>query len=30
MFRRDPQAGSLYWLGHRDATGAYLDGGGAY
>jgi hypothetical protein len=21
-----PQAGSLYWLGHRDATGAYLDG----
>ena len=30
MFRRDPQAGSLYWLGHRDATGAYLDGGRAY
>jgi hypothetical protein len=30
MFRRDSQAGSLYWLGHRDATGAYLDGGRAY
>jgi hypothetical protein len=30
MFRRDPQAGSLYGLGHRDATGAYLDGGRAY
>jgi hypothetical protein len=30
MFRRDTQAGSLYWLGHRDATGAYLDGGRAY
>jgi hypothetical protein len=30
MFRRDPQAGSLYWLGHRDATGAYLDGGQRY
>ena len=25
-----PQAGSLYWLGHRDATGAYLDGGQTY
>jgi hypothetical protein len=30
MFRRDTQAGSLYWLGQRDATGAYLDGGRAY
>lgn len=30
MGRRDPQAGSLYWLGHRDATGAYLGGGRAY
>lgn len=30
MFRRDPQAGSLYWLGLRDAGGAYLDGGKAY
>lgn len=30
MFRRDPQAGSLYWLGHRDSTGAYLDGGQRY
>ena len=30
MFRRDTQAGSLYWLGHRDQTGAYLDGGKAY
>jgi hypothetical protein len=29
MFRRDSQAGSLYWLGHRDAAGAYLDGGRA-
>jgi hypothetical protein len=30
MFRRDTQAGSLYWLGLRDASGAYLDGGKTY
>jgi hypothetical protein len=30
MFRRDTQAGSLYWLGLRDGTGAYLDGGKTY
>jgi hypothetical protein len=30
MFRRDPQAGSLYWLGLRDKTGVYLDGGKNY
>jgi hypothetical protein len=30
MFRRDPMAGSLYWLGLRDNTGATLDGGKAY
>ncbi|PZQ50835.1 MAG: DUF1254 domain-containing protein [Rhodovulum sulfidophilum] len=30
MFRRDPGAGSLYWLGARDATGAWLDGGETY
>lgn len=30
MFRRDPQAGSLYWLGLRDADGEYLDGGQRY
>ncbi|HSY72464.1 MAG TPA: DUF1254 domain-containing protein, partial [Alloacidobacterium sp.] len=30
MFKRDPTAGSLYWLGLRDATGATLDGGKAY
>jgi hypothetical protein len=30
MFRRDPGAGSLYWLGLRDGTGAYLDGGKSY
>jgi hypothetical protein len=30
MFRRDAQAGSLYWLGLRDTTGAYLDGGKNY
>jgi hypothetical protein len=30
MFRRDPQAGSLYWLGLRDERGAYLDGGKTY
>lgn len=30
MFRRDPQAGSLYWLGLRDIDGDYLDGGHSY
>jgi hypothetical protein len=30
MFRRSPGAGSLYWLGVRDASGAYLDGGKGY
>jgi hypothetical protein len=30
MFNRMPGAGSLYWLGNRDATGAYLDGGKTY
>jgi hypothetical protein len=30
MFRRTPGAGSLYWLGLRDTTGAYLDGGKTY
>ncbi|MFJ9516953.1 DUF1254 domain-containing protein [Kitasatospora sp. NPDC101801] len=30
MFRRGAGAGSLYWLGHRDADGAYLDGGRTY
>ena len=30
MFRRDPQAGSLYWLGLRDVDGDYLDGDGLY
>jgi len=30
MFRRDPQAGSLYWLGLRDSSGHYLDGGKHY
>jgi hypothetical protein len=30
MFRRDEHAGSLYWLGLRDKTGAYLDGGESY
>jgi Sulfatase/Protein of unknown function (DUF1254)/Protein of unknown function (DUF1214) len=30
MFRRDAMAGSLYWLGVRDNTGATLDGGKAY
>jgi hypothetical protein len=30
MFRRDAKAGSLYWLGTRDANGAYLDGGKTY
>ncbi len=27
MFRRTDGAGSLYWGGYRDTTGAYLDGG---
>ena len=30
MFKRDPTAGSLYWLGLRDSTGASLDGGKSY
>jgi hypothetical protein len=30
MFRRDTQAGSLYWLGLRDEKGAYLDGNRRY
>jgi hypothetical protein len=30
MFRRDTQAGSLYWLGLRDKSGIYLDGGKTY
>ncbi len=30
MFRRSAGAGSLYWLGLRDARGQYLDGGQAY
>jgi hypothetical protein len=30
MFRRTEGAGSLYWLGNRDTTGAYLDGGKTY
>lgn len=30
MVRRDPQAGSLYWLGLRDTVGNYLDGGQSY
>jgi hypothetical protein len=30
MFRRSAGAGSLYWLGTRDKSGAYLDGGKAY
>ncbi|MES2792863.1 MAG: DUF1254 domain-containing protein [Planctomycetota bacterium] len=30
MFRRTKGAGSLYWLGHRDAAGAYVDGGKTY
>ncbi|NEW43232.1 DUF1254 domain-containing protein, partial [Nocardia cyriacigeorgica] len=30
MFARTPGAGSLYWLGLRDADGAYLDGAGYY
>jgi hypothetical protein len=30
MFRRDSRAGSLYWLGLRDNTGAILDGDRQY
>jgi hypothetical protein len=30
MFRRTKGAGSLYWLGHRDASGTYVDGGKTY
>jgi hypothetical protein len=30
MFRRSAGAGSLYWLGARDVTGAYLDGSKTY
>jgi hypothetical protein len=30
MFRRTAAAGSLYWLGTRDVTGAFLDGGTTY
>ncbi|WP_116808504.1 DUF1254 domain-containing protein [Steroidobacter cummioxidans] len=30
MFRRDPKAGSLYWLAQSDKAGAFLDGGSAY
>lgn len=30
MFRRKVGAGSLYWLGLRDASGAYLDGSKTY
>ncbi|MFL5283915.1 MAG: DUF1214 domain-containing protein, partial [Rhodopila sp.] len=30
MFRRNAGAGSLYWLGTQDASGAYLDGGKTY
>ncbi|HEX5270413.1 MAG TPA: DUF1254 domain-containing protein [Gemmataceae bacterium] len=30
MFRRTKGAGSLYWLGLRDGTGAYVDGGKTY
>ncbi|MFJ6405856.1 DUF1254 domain-containing protein [Streptomyces hydrogenans] len=30
MFRREKGVGSLYWLGLRDAAGAYLDGGRTY
>ena len=30
MFRRRPGSGSLYWLGLRDSTNAYLDGGKTY
>jgi hypothetical protein len=30
MFRRTAAAGSLYWLGVRDSSGAYLDGAKTY
>jgi hypothetical protein len=30
MFRRAAGAGSLYWLGLRDSSGEYLDGGKTY
>jgi len=30
MFNRAPGAGSLYWLGMRDHSGAYLDGSKTY
>jgi hypothetical protein len=30
MFRRDANAGSLYWLGTRDKSGKYLDGAKTY
>jgi hypothetical protein len=30
MFRRAKGAGSLYWLGNRDATGAFVDGSKTY
>ncbi|WP_254511040.1 DUF1254 domain-containing protein [Anatilimnocola floriformis] len=30
MFKRSAGAGSLYWLGHRDKEGEYLDGGSTY
>jgi len=30
MFRRTAGAGSLYWVGLRDKSGAYLDGGRRY
>jgi hypothetical protein len=30
MFRRSQGAGSLYWLGDRDGTGHFLDGGRTY
>jgi hypothetical protein len=30
MFSRQPGSGSVYWLGTKDVTGAYLDGGKTY
>src|SRR5215813_351990 len=30
MFRRKVGSGSLYWLGHRDKDGVFLDGGKTY
>jgi hypothetical protein len=30
MFRRTAGAGSLYWLGNRDMTGAFVEGGKTY